>query len=87
MAAQDNINSAYWPADDDDAVTVEPHSIDLATCPHCRKYVAAYSQRCPYCKEQIDAKAKTHRPWLFIFSALAMLTLLGAGLIGHYMGL
>lgn len=87
MAAQDEFNSSYWPTDDEDAVSVELHSIDLMSCPHCSKFVAAYSQRCPYCKQRVVALNNTGRPWLLITTAVVMLTLLGAGVIGHFMGM
>jgi len=86
MATQENMNSSYWPSDDD-AVTVELHSIDLTTCDHCNKFVAAYSIRCPYCKQKIHSRMHALRPWWFVASAAVMLTLLGIGVAGHYFGM
>lgn len=85
MAAQDNHNSYYDPSEDE-TVTVELHSIDLMNCPHCSKFVAAYTQRCPYCKERIVATTKNHS-WIFAASTAVLLTLLCAGVIGHYLGM
>lgn len=87
MATRDDLNSSHWPTDDEDAVTVELHSIDLTSCNNCSKFIAAYSQRCPYCKQRVAATVNAGRPWFFIATTAALLTLLGAGLIGHYLGM
>ncbi len=87
MATQDDREYQSWQPDDDDVVSVDLHSIDMITCPHCRKFVAAYSQRCPYCKQLTSHKAHFHHPWWIVVTASAMLVLLVVGLIGHHFGL